>query len=111
MTARRTWKKFEQFVAGWFGTERTPLSGSNSKWTKSDTLHGRLYIECKLRKEASIFKLFKKIEGEAREEYKVPVLILKEKFARNEDALLICRMKDLEFIAEERKFANCERVV
>ncbi len=40
-------KKYELRVAKFFGTKRTPLSGSNSGHTHSDTLHPRLYIEVK----------------------------------------------------------------
>ena len=40
-------KAYERRVAKFFGTKRTPLSGSNSGHTHSDTLHPRLYIEVK----------------------------------------------------------------
>ena len=46
MTARRTWKKRESDVAHFFQGQRTPLSGGNSKITRSDVIHDELFIEC-----------------------------------------------------------------
>lgn len=44
----RYWKVCERRAAKFFGTNRTPLSGINSRHdTSSDTLHPRLYIEVK----------------------------------------------------------------
>ena len=52
-----TWKTAERYVARIFGTERTPLSGSNSKHTSSDTLSEEFYIEVKyFRSDRSKFK-------------------------------------------------------
>ena len=48
-THRTTWKKFESRVASDFGTTRTPLSGMVKTITNSDTLHPKIYVECKLR--------------------------------------------------------------
>ena len=45
MTARRTWKKRESNVADFFQGQRTPLSGGNSKITRSDVIHEDLFIE------------------------------------------------------------------
>ena len=44
----KRWKTYELKVARFFGTERTPLSGINSRHdTSSDTLHASLYLEAK----------------------------------------------------------------
>lgn len=43
----KTWKAVEGRIAKIFHSTRTPLSGSNSKHTMSDTLHKELYIEIK----------------------------------------------------------------
>ena len=43
MTARRTWKKRESNVADFFQGQRTPLSGGNSKITRSDVIHEDLF--------------------------------------------------------------------
>lgn len=43
----KAWKDLERRIAKRFGTHRTPLSGSSSRHTASDTLHENLYIEVK----------------------------------------------------------------
>ena len=43
----KRWKSVEGEIARWFGSTRTPLSGGNSKHTRSDTLHKRFFVECK----------------------------------------------------------------
>ena len=48
-THKETWKLFERNVARDFGTTRTPLSGMVKTITNSDTLHPKIYVECKLR--------------------------------------------------------------
>lgn len=48
-THKETWKAFERKVAKDFGTTRTPLSGMVKTITNSDTLHPKIYVECKLR--------------------------------------------------------------
>lgn len=48
-THKETWKLFERNVAKDFRTTRTPLSGMVKTITNSDTLHPKIYIECKLR--------------------------------------------------------------
>lgn len=48
-TSKETWKLFERTVASDFGTTRTPLSGMVKTITNSDTLHPKIYVECKYR--------------------------------------------------------------
>jgi len=48
-THKETWKLFERNVSKDFGTTRTPLSGMVKTITNSDTLHPKIYVECKLR--------------------------------------------------------------
>lgn len=48
-TSTGTWKSFERKVATDFGTTRSALSGALKTVTNSDTLHPRIYVECKLR--------------------------------------------------------------
>ncbi len=61
----KVWKAFERQVARFFGTERTPGSGSagtfvaksgNVVRTNSDSLHETLYIEAKRDKKNQIIK-------------------------------------------------------
>lgn len=43
------WKVFEREVATFFHTTRSPMSGMIKAVTNSDSLHRKLYIECKYR--------------------------------------------------------------
>ena len=79
MTSRSTWKRFERQVARDQGTERTPLSGSASRHTGGDTLHPRIYSECKYRKKWTVWTLFSLVQEAAAREGKIPALFLKEK--------------------------------
>ena len=78
----KLWKAFERKVASYFGSTRTPLSGSSSKHdTESDTLHERLYIEAKRDKRflGKVFvTLLHGVATKARKEGKIPVVCLKE---------------------------------
>ncbi len=78
----KRWKKFEREVAKDFETERTPLSGSNSKQTNSDTLSDTYFIECKYKKKMGLFSLWKSVMALAGKEGKIPLLALKEKHAQ-----------------------------
>jgi len=80
---KSTWKRGEQTLAKFFGTTRTPLSGGNSKVTRSDSLHKRLYFEMKKGKYvpktlASILELYRKTEERALKEGKIPILVIRE---------------------------------
>jgi hypothetical protein len=75
----KSWKKLEQKVARLRGTKRTPLSGGNSRQTRSDTLDDTFFIECKLRKNTAIWNLYEQVEELAKKENKLPVLVIKKK--------------------------------
>ena len=47
--------------------------------TRSDTLDKTFFIECKLRKNPSIWNLYAAIEEKAKKEHKIPVLVIKKK--------------------------------
>jgi hypothetical protein len=98
-TSKTSWKGFERTVAKFFGTERVPLSGSNSRHnTNSDSLHEELYIECKLRNKFSLWSLFKDTESKAKVEKKVPIVAIKQKGEKG--YLLLVRPEDIEKIAK-----------
>ena len=78
MTARRTWKQRESNVANFFHGERTPLSGGNSKITRSDVIHDELFVECKLKKKHAVISLWDKTKKLAEKEGKTPVVALCE---------------------------------
>ena len=99
-TSKNTWKQFERDVAALFGTKRVPLSGSNSgHGTNSDTLHERLYIECKVRQKISLWALFEDTEKKAKAEKKTPVVAIKQKGSKG--MLIVMRPKDIEKILKE----------
>lgn len=79
MTSRGTWKKAEGKVAKFFGSTRTPLSGGNSKITRSDSLHPSIYIENKYREKHAILKLYDDTAEKAKKEGKLPIITLEEK--------------------------------
>lgn len=97
MTVNETWKRFEREVASWFGTQRTPLSGGNSKHTHSDSLHDNLYVECKYRKRVAVQGLFDDTAAFAEQEGKIPVVALKQKGSPS--FLLVVRPQDVTTIA------------
>ena len=76
---KKTWKSVERTVASIFGTERTPLSGGNSKITRSDTLSKDFFIECKYRKKHTAVTLFEATKELAKKEGKIPIVVLAEK--------------------------------
>ena len=101
-TSKNSWKQHERNVAEFFGTKRVPLSGSNSgHGTNSDSLHPKLYIECKLRNKISLWQLFAETKKKAKVENKIPVVAIKQKGEKG--YLLVVRPEDLEKVAEIRK--------
>ena len=96
------WKAFERRMGGIFGVCRTPLSGSCSRLTSSDTLHPKLFIEVKVRRGIGpLWRFFRGIEGLASKENKRPVLIVKVPRADDLDSIVACRLRDLKAVAEE----------
>uniref|UniRef100_A0A6M3JIX9 Uncharacterized protein n=1 Tax=viral metagenome TaxID=1070528 RepID=A0A6M3JIX9_9ZZZZ len=84
----KSWKAVERKVAKTLGTERTPLSGGNSKQTRSDSLHDKIYLETKQRAHFSVLSLYRETLSKARKENKVCVLCLKEKGKHGELAVI-----------------------
>ena len=97
MTHRNTWKAFEREAARFFGSTRTPLSGGNSKITRSDSLHKRIYIESKYRAKHAILATWRDAKAKADVEGKVPVVCVREKGKKGFWILIHC--EDLEEIA------------
>lgn len=98
-TSKTTWKSFERLVADFFGTKRVPLSGSNSgHGTNSDSLHPKLYIECKVRAKMSLHSLFVDTEEKAKVEDKIPIVAIKQKGEKG--YLLVIRPEDLKKISK-----------
>jgi len=107
----KTWKRLEQKVARLRRTERTPLSGGNSRQTRSDTLDDTFFIECKLRKDPAVWNLYEQVEELAKKENKIPVLVIKKKGKHGElfivnDRYLKAFIEDWEANNEESKSNN-----
>ncbi len=99
MTHRSTWKRFERQVAKDQGVRRTPLSGSASGHTAADTLHKRIFSECKYRKQWQVWSLFEQVRTAASREGKIPCLYLKTK---GKYGYLMCfHYEDFQRIVEE----------
>lgn len=96
--ADKAWKAAERSVARRFGSARTPLSGGNSKISRADVLHPRLFIEVKYRKRLSFFALWDKVRKAAAEEEKLPVLALKQ--AGRKGFLVVLHIDQLEKFIE-----------
>jgi hypothetical protein len=94
MTSRSTWKQAESKAAKFLGSERTPLSGGNSKITRSDSLHKDLFIEGKYRAKCATRTLFNATKKLAEQEQKVPILTLRA--ARQNGFLLVIHSDDLD---------------
>lgn len=93
------WKQFERRVAKLFGTKRNPLSGGNGRHGRSDTLHPRLFLECKNHAATPGFSFFQKVMAEAKKEEKLPVLVQQPKNSKT--VLVTCRLQDLAKVADE----------
>ena len=75
----KAWKQRERDVASFFKGQRNALSGGNSKVTRADVIHKKLFIECKLRAKHSVVSLWDDTAKLAKIEGKIPVVALCEK--------------------------------
>lgn len=106
----KTWKKAERRVAAIFHTMRTPLSGGNSRQTRSDTLHERLFVETKYRKRFALVDLFIDTAAKAVTERKLPVLALVQKRRRLVFAIVPLKRRYLWRLLEELAETEAARV-
>lgn len=70
----KAWKRAERKGATAIGATRTPLSGSVSGHTSSDTLHPVIYLEMKYRKTFGVVSQIRREEVKAKKEGKIAVL-------------------------------------
>ena len=98
-----TWKGRERQVAKYFGGDRTPLSGNNSKHTGADVIHERLFVEHKHRKRHSILTLFEKVKRLALKENKLPVVSISE--SGRHGFWILVHSQDLLAVANQREVA------
>lgn len=95
---RSTWKKGEQRIAKLFGSTRTPLSGGNSKITRSDSLHPDLFMEIKHHQKHAHHTLMKETAKLAKKEGKIPILCTQQKYEKG--FIISVRSEDLEEFAK-----------
>ena len=93
------WKQIERRIARFFNTQRTPLSGGNSRHTESDTLSSELFIEIKTRKKIPFLKTFKETIEKAKKENKIPLVVFVEKNSRT--PIVMCDINNLKEIGEK----------
>ena len=102
--ADKTWKAVERRLARFFGAQRNPLSGRNSKHSRSDSLHPLLYLECKHRVRHSAVTLWRDSAAKAKKENKIPVVALAEKGKRG--FFLVIHSDDLLAVSNQRALAR-----
>lgn len=90
------WKNFERFVSTIFQTTRNALSGGNSKLTRSDSLHPRLFLSCKYTRHnyKTLRSLLKCERDKAQKEHKLAVCVIGE-FDDRANAFVAIHIKDL----------------
>lgn len=88
-------KRAERRVAGMLGTRRTPLSGGNSRHTRSDTLHPDLYVEVKLAKNPPLWDEMLGLRRRAARQDRRPLIVL-----THPDRSLRMAIVDLEDLVE-----------
>lgn len=93
-------KADERWYAARLGTTRTPLSGGNSRHTRSDTLDPDIYLEVKTGKSFPVSWegwgiLFGQVSERAHAERKVPVLVLHPNRQPREDAFTFIDLGDV----------------
>lgn len=96
----KAWKARERAISDYFrGVGRTPLSGGNSKHTRADVIHDRLFVECKLRAKHTAVTLWDAVKKLATRERKTPVVALAEK--GRPGFWLVVHSSDLAAVARE----------
>ena len=81
--ADKTWKQFERRVATLFNSVRCPLSGGNSRHTRSDSLHPEFFISCKYSQKSALQTLYEEENPKAKKEDKLPVLVTTKARSKN----------------------------
>jgi hypothetical protein len=105
-THKTTWKRRERDAARLFGAERQPLSGSTGRpdLSRSDSTHGRLFLEVKLRQHHAAVALLDAVRKLARKEGRIPVVALATK--QRPGIVLVLDADDLPAVAREYERAN-----
>lgn len=106
------WKCFERYISGIFRTTRNALSGGNSKLTRSDSLHPKLFISCKYTR--NNHKTLRTLVAEEREkavkEQKTAVCVIGE-FDDRANAIVVIHLKDIHTFCEAVRNGEIETTV
>jgi hypothetical protein len=96
------WKNFERYIATIFNSVRNSLSGGNSKMTRSDSLHPKLFISCKYTRfnHKGLRQLLAEEREKAAKENKLAVLVIGE-FDDRANAIVTLHLKDIHKFCEE----------
>lgn len=91
--ANPSWKKLEQRIAKKLGGRRVPCSGVSRDF-KGDVITDKFLIDCKYGDQIpkKLIDWWRKVEEEAKENNKIPALVIKKKGMRGE--LLILNLDD-----------------
>lgn len=94
MTARTTWKNFERRCAARLGGRRIPVTGIDRHG--ADVEHDVFSYQCKLRRGQPSYlrEWLAGIVGSAATSGKVGIVIWKEPGRRDDEALVVLRLKD-----------------
>lgn len=85
----KTWKAAERRIAARLGGKRNPLSGIRSgHGTHGDILHPTIYGEFKHTQRAAILTLLRATRKLAKQEHKMPLIVMHEKGTQNYAAVL-----------------------
>jgi hypothetical protein len=98
-TTTSQWKGTEKKAASFVGTDRNPFSGSTGGLSASDSIHDRLFLECKTKQKHSVKTLYDDTKVLADNEGKIPVLLLNE--TGSKDVLWVIEQKDVAKLLRE----------
>ena len=106
------WKCFERYISGIFRTTRNALSGGNSKLTRSDSLHPKLFISCKYTRNnhKTLRTLVAEERQKAEKESKTAVCVIGE-FDDRANAIVVIHLKDIHTFCEAVRNGEIETTV
>lgn len=106
------WKSFERYISGIFRTTRNALSGGNSKLTRSDSLHPKLFISCKYTRNnhKTLRTLVAEERDKAVKENKTAVCVIGE-FDDRANAIVVIHLQDIHTFCEAVRNGEIETTV
>lgn len=93
----KSWKAFERRISKIFGGKRRGAYTYDGTMGKSDIIVDGWSVECKLLSRPTYQQMFdacKQAETNKENELEIPVAIVKKKYAKDDDALVIMRLEE-----------------